>query len=125
MKEISQNFERHEAGPGIGLLKGLGVKIEGGKFGCDNPEDVSMKITERTKFIRTPTIDNPLLEHFKARKNLIEIVEAVTRTWSITKAGKTVEQNQLEEVVKIAEITPELLQSDGWKNAEFRPYDVS
>ena len=125
MKEISQNFERHEAGPGIGLLKGLGVKIEGGKFACDNPEDVSIKITERTEFIRSPTIDNPLLEHFKARKNLIEIVEAVTRTWSITKAGKTVEQNQLEEVVKIAEITPELLQSDGWKNAEFRPYDVS
>ena len=88
MKEISQNFERHEAGPGIGLLKGLGVKIEGGKFGCDNPDDVSIKITERTKFIRSPTIDNPLLEHFKARKNLIEIVEAVTEHGRLQKQVK-------------------------------------
>ena len=88
MKEISQNFERHEAGPGIGLLKGLGVKIDGGKFACESPESVSKEIAERTEFIKSPTIDSPLLEHFKGRKNLIEIVESVTRTWSITKAGK-------------------------------------
>ena len=44
MKEISQNFERHEAGPGIGLLKGLGVQIDGGKFVFDNPEVISKKI---------------------------------------------------------------------------------
>ena len=32
--------------------------------------------------------------------------------------------SELEEVTRIAEITPELLQSDG-RDAEFRPYDVS
>ena len=70
-------------------------------------------------------MDNPLLDHFKGRKNLIEIVEAVTRTWKITSSGMQVPDSQLEEVTKIADITPELLQSDEWKNAEFRPYDVS
>ena len=88
MKEISQNFERHEAGPGIGLLKGLGVKIDGGKFACENPESVSKEIAERTEFIMSPTIDSPLLEHFKGRKNLIEIVESVTELGRLQKQGK-------------------------------------
>jgi len=125
MKDVSSNFERHEAGPGIGLLKGLGVNIEGGKFSCDNAELVTKKIAERTDFIMSPSIDSPLIEHFKGRKNLIEIVEAVTRTWKITPEGMAISSDELKEVVQIAEITPELLQGDSWKNAEFRPYDVS
>ena len=125
MKDLSANFQRHEAGPGIGLLKGLGIKLEGGMLSCDNPEEVTKLISARTDFIQSPSIDSPLIEHFKGRKNLIEIVEALTRTWSVTSSGKQIGLDELEEVVKISEITPELLQSDEWKNAEFRPYDVS
>ena len=125
MKDLSSNFERHEAGPGVGLLKGLGVSLNGGKFSCDNPEEVSKTISERTSFIQSPSIENPLIEHFKGRKNLIEIVEVVSREWRITSNGMQIPSEELEEVVKIAEITPELLQGDDWKNAEFRPYDVS
>ena len=125
MKDLSSRFERHEAGPGIGLLKGLGVSIQGGKFATDNPTSVSNKIAERTEYIQSPSIDHELFEHFKGRKNLVEVVELVSRTWTVTKAGSSVSPEDLEEVVKIAEITPELLQSDDWKEAEFRPYDVS
>ncbi len=125
MKELSSRFERHEAGPGIGLLKGLGVSIQGGKFATDNPTSVSNKIAERTEYIQSPSIDHELFEHFKGRKNLVEVVELVSRTWTVTKAGSSVSPEDLEEVVKIAEITPELLQSDDWKEAQFRPYDVS
>ena len=125
MKDISSNFERHEAGPGIGLLKGLGVSIEGGRFSCDNAELVTKQIAERTDFIMSPSIESPLIEHFKGRKNLIEIVEAVTRTWKITPKGMAISSDDLKEVIQIAEITPELLQGDSWKGAEFRPYDVS
>ena len=87
MKDLSANFERHEAGPGIGLLKSLGVKLEAGKFSCENPEHVSKQIAEREAFIQSPSIESPLIDHFKGRKNLIEIVEAVTRTWKITSSG--------------------------------------
>ena len=125
MKDLSSHFERHEAGPGIGLLKGLGVSIQGGKFATDNPSSVSNRIAERTEYIQSPSIDHDLFEHFKGRKNLIEVVELVSRTWTVTKAGSSVPSGDLEEVIKIAEITPELLQSDGWKEAQFRPYDVS
>jgi len=125
MKDLSANFERHEAGPGVGLLKRLGVSLEGGSFAYDDPKEITKAISERTDFINSPSIESPLLEHFKGRKNLIEVVEMVTRTWKITSDGKSIASSELEEVVKIAEITPELLQSEDWKNAEFRPYDVS
>ena len=125
MKDLSANFERHEAGPGVGLLKRLGVSLEGGSFAYDDPKEITKAISERTDFINSPSIESPLLEHFKGRKNLIEVVEMVTRTWKITSDGKSIASSELEEVVKIAEITPELLQSEDWKNAKFRPYDVS
>ena len=125
MKDLSAHFEKHEAGPGIGLLKGLGVTIQGGKFTTENPSSVSSKIAERTEYIRSPSIDHELFEHFKGRKKLIEVVELVSRTWTVTKNGNSITSEDLEEVVKIAEITPELLQSDEWKDAQFRPYDVS
>ena len=125
MKDLSANFERHEAGPGVGLLKRLGVSLEGGSFAYDDPVEITKAISKRTDFINSPSIESPLLEHFKGRKNLIEVVEMVTRTWKITSDGKSIASSELEEVVKIAEITPELLQSEDWKNAEFRPYDVS
>ena len=125
MKDLSSQFERHEAGPGVGLLKGLGVSIQGGKFTTDNPTSVSDKIAERTEYIQSPSIDHELFEHFKGRKNLVEVVELVSRTWTVTKKGSSVSPEDLDEVIKIAEITPELLQSDDWKEAQFRPYDVS
>ena len=125
MKSLSTNFERHEAGPGVGLLKGLGVSLESGSFRYENPAEITKEIALRTAFIQSPSIKNPLVEHFRGRKNLIEIVEMVARTWSLTSAGKAVNEKELQEVTKISEITPELLQSEDWKNAEFRPYDVS
>ena len=125
MKDLSSRFERHEAGPGVGLLKGLGVTIQGGKFVSDDRDSVSKAIEERTAFIHSPSIDDPLFEHFKGRRNLIEIVEMVSRTWRITDSGNNIPADDLQESISIAEITPELLQSDEWRNAQFRPYDVS
>ena len=125
MKDLSNAFERHEAGPGVGLLKGLGVNIDGGKFVCENPENISNAIEERTTFIQTLQGTEEIIEHFKGRKGLIESVVVVNRNWSITKSGTAIEDSKLNEVVQIAEITPEILQGEAWKDAEFRPYDVA
>ncbi len=125
MQELSNAFERHEAGPGVGLLKGLGVSLDGGKFVWENPEKISNSIEERTKFIQSLEGTEEIIEHFKGRKGLIESVVVVNRNWSITKAGTAIEDSKLNEVVQIAEITPEILQGEDWKDAEFRPYDVA
>ena len=82
-------------------------------------------LKEREDFIANPSLESDLFEHFKGRKNLIEVVEVVSRTWKVTKQGMEISDADLEEVTHIAEITPELLQSDAWRDAEFRPYDVS
>jgi phenylalanyl-tRNA synthetase alpha chain len=101
------------------------VSLEGGVFTCEDPQGVQTEIDSRTAFLNSPSPDDPLYAHFKGRKNLIEDVGMITRTWAITTSGSAIAPDELKEVVKIAEITPELLQGDEWRDAEFRPYDVS
>ena len=67
MKDLAQNFEKNEAGPGVGLLKGLGVSLQGGSFSYSNPEQVNLLIKEREDFIANPSLENDLFEHFKGR----------------------------------------------------------
>ena len=69
--------------------------------------------------------DQNLVEHFKNRRNFIEVLESKLRTWKINQAGINVPAESLIEVEMINEITPELLQSDDWKNSQFKPFDVT
>tara|TARA_B100000767_G_scaffold271889_1_gene298460 strand:- start:929 stop:2413 length:1485 start_codon:yes stop_codon:yes gene_type:complete len=130
MADLQSQFERHEAGPGVGLLKRLGVQLEGGVFVAANPSAVDTGIEARTAFIESlpaavEALDMNLLEHFKSRRGLIESVISTTRTWCITPQGQSVESAALVEKQSISEITTELLQSDAWKDADYRPFDVT
>ena len=130
MAALQSEFERHEAGPGVGLLKRLGVQLEAGVFVTSNPSAVDAGIEARTAFIQSlpaasDSLDVELMEHFKSRRGLIESVISTTRTWSITKKGESIDDETLVEKQSISEITTELLQSDAWKEADFRPFDVT
>ena len=48
---FNAGFERYEAGPGIGLLKTLGVRIEDGIFTFENEDEITEKITIRVNLI--------------------------------------------------------------------------
>lgn len=130
MANLQSEFERHEAGPGVGLMKRLGVQMSNGTFTTENPEQVASNIEQRTAFIQSlpqpeHSLDSDMLEHFKSRRGLIESVVSTTRTWTLTAAGKSVASEALVEKQFITEITTELLQSDDWKEAEYRPFDVT
>jgi len=130
MADLQSEFERHEAGAGVGLLKRLGVQLEGGVFIAPNPSGVTADIEARTAFIQSlpapsESLDATLMEHFKSRRGLIESVISTTRTWKITSQGLAVEAEALVEKQSISEITTELLQSDAWKDADYRPFDVT
>ena len=130
MGALQQAFERHEAGPGVGLLKQLGVSIEGGALQFSNAEEITAKIDARTAFLgalpaEVSDVDADMLHHFSARKNLIQIVEKTERRWALTPQGQQVSPDELQETNVIAELTPELLQGEDWKNAEYRAFDVS
>ena len=130
---FAAGFERHEAGPGIGLLKSLGVKIDAGSFVFDDTSKLSDIIAKRSAFIEslssTPAskedLDSELISHFSGRKNLISIEETTIRTWTLTKKGSQMDALELGEIEQIGQLTPEILQGDSWKQAEFKPFDVN
>ena len=130
---LDSNFDRHETGPGVGILKGLGVTIEKGIFNLGNESDISSIIKNRTSFLNklsknnydSSSLDDELIRHFSSRKGLINIEESITRSWTLTKSGKAIITSDIEEIELIGEITPELLQSENWKDAKFKPFDVN
>ena len=129
---LSSGFDRSETGPGIGVLKGLGVSIVSGSFVAGDEDEVSESIRRRTEFIHSlepgyldsSKLDSELVEHFSSRGGLIEMEESVTRTWKLTDSGSKVEEDSLSETQLIGELTPEILQTESWVGAEFKPFDV-
>ena len=125
MAALSDAFSRSESGPGIGLLKGLGVSIEQGILIAADPEAVDAAIEERTAFITSLEGSAEMVSHFTNRRGLIEEVLTTTRTWQVNKSGMAIATDDLTERKIVSEITPELLQNDEWKEMEFKPFDVS
>ena len=134
MNELfSAGFERHEAGPGIGLLKSLGVSIEKGIFTFNNGQEITERISERIDFIESlseqklnyENLDGELVKHFSGRKNLINIEEITVREWKLTEKGINLPDKELDEIELIGEITPEFLQTDGWENARYKEFDIN
>jgi phenylalanyl-tRNA synthetase alpha chain len=126
-------FERYEAGPGVGLLKSLGVSIDAGIFVSENEKEIMNQIEERSNFINqlsnnkinSNELDKEMIKHFAGRKDLINIEESVIRVWKLTQSGIEIEDSKLEEIELIGEITPDFLQKDGWKNAQYKEFDVN
>tara|TARA_B100001142_G_scaffold318351_1_gene360408 strand:- start:323 stop:1771 length:1449 start_codon:yes stop_codon:yes gene_type:complete len=130
MQKLQASFERNEAGPGVGLLKKLDVQLNDGVFGCEDPAKVKTELQSRTMFLASLPADEEdlserLLKHFNGRKGLIETTEIRLRSWSLTEQGAQTSSSDLTEKKQIAEITPELLQSGEWKDADIRAFDVT
>lgn len=130
---LSADFTRKETGPGIGLLKGLGIEIIEGKFSYDNAEEISELIQQREDFIKLlansrvkiSDLDKNLVDHFSSRRGLINSEEVKSRSWKLTKKGIEVDASKFQETNLIGELTPEILQKESWKGAQFKPFDVS
>ena len=134
MNELfNAGFERHEVGPGIGLLKSLGVSIEKGIFTFDNGQEITERISDRIDFIESlskekinyESLDGELVKHFSGRKNLINIEEITVREWKLTEKGINLPDKELDEIELIGEITTEFLQTDGWENARYKEFDIN
>ena len=100
MAQFQTNFERSEAGPGIGLMKKLGMSTNNGQLSFEHEQSVLDTISDRKLFLSQLPMpidecDGDLLEHFKQRKQYIEIVESIHRTWNISSEGSRIEMNEL------------------------------
>ncbi|MDP6900004.1 MAG: hypothetical protein QGF94_04125 [Candidatus Thalassarchaeaceae archaeon] len=124
---------KQETGVGVGLLKGLGCELAQGSFVLpDSIDAVEVTLVSRTSFIEQcvkgvseDDLDGELLTHFRKRKGLIEAVDSTVRTWTLTDSGRKIPDSILEERLQVVEITPELLQGEDWRTADFKSYDVN
>ena len=122
---------KQEVGIGVGLLKGLGFTLEQGAFVMPS-EDMGVMLVARKSFIEQCAdgvdendLDADLLAHFKKRKGLIESTDATARTWRLSPAGSRISETDLEERLQVVQITPDLLQGEEWRHADFKSYDVN
>ena len=128
----SAGFKKSETGPGIGLLKGLGVEIDSGKLVCSDEASISDEISRRSDFLSSlssqpadvSSLDETMVKHFSSRGGLLEFEDSVTRTWRLTKEASSIDESSLSEIQMIGEITPEMLQTESWKDGRFKPFDV-
>mgnify|MGYP005726255043 FL=1 len=129
---MSSDFDRAETGPGIGILKGLGIEIESGSFIISDESKISQEIDRRSEFIlslsesavESSNLDSEMLSHFSSRSGLLIFEDVTIRTWKLTKSGSSFDPSSLEETKLIGEVTPEMLQTESWIGAEFKPFDV-
>ena len=49
----------------------------------------------------------------------------MSRSWSLTEAGASMDESGLQEVELVGDVTPELLQGELWRDAKFNPFDVN
>ena len=133
IKELnSAGFKKSETGPGIGLLKGLGVDIDSGKLVFSDERGISDEISRRSDFLSSlssqpadvSSLDENMVKHFSSRRGLLEFEDSVTRTWRLTKEASSIDDSSLSEIQMIGEITPEMLQTESWKDGQFKPFDV-
>jgi len=129
---MSSRFDRSETGPGIGIMKGMGMEIDSGILVFQNEEEISKEIDRRADFIQSlsngpmesTSVDEEMISHFSSRTGLLEFEENTSRTWKLTKAGASIDQSALTESRMIGELTPEMLQTESWVGGEFKPFDV-
>ena len=131
--QASESASKQEAGISVGLLKDVGVPLVNGSFSVPgNTAAIEATIEMRTEFISAleagsiaeADLDGGLLDHFRGRKGLVDSEERVERTWRLTARGIAIDDEELEEILHVAEITPDLLQGEEWRTADFKPYDV-
>ena len=132
MAAISEDFDKTEAGAGVGILRSMGVRIVGGRLEAPDMQGALSEAERRTAFIMALSdspipaneLDERLTSHFAKRRGLIELERSVSRSWSATEKGLSLGAEELIEIDQINEITPDLLQGDAWRTKEFKPFDI-
>ena len=139
MKELQASgiVEKHEAGIGVGLMKDLGISLEKGSFVIPEASGaIEATLEMRRDFlakiakggeqgIPDSSLEETMITSFSKRKGLIVSSERVTRRWRLSEEGAKVSPSELSEKLVVADITPELLQGEDWREADYKPYDVT
>jgi len=69
-------------------------------------------------------LDAHALSMLLTRKGLLKVRERYVRTLSLTQKGERLAASGIKVGEEITQLTPDILQSGRWKDAEIRPYDI-
>ncbi|MDI6887103.1 MAG: phenylalanine--tRNA ligase subunit alpha [Candidatus Thermoplasmatota archaeon] len=134
LKVIFESLGKDKARIGIGYLKELGAQVIGNKLRIE-PNIFNLvreTISEREKFIKELSgkekeekeLEPKILEHFKARKNILKKRIKVLREARLTVHGKKlVDKISVEEV--ITQLTPQLIRTGEWQKRILAKYDIN
>ncbi|MFX1445304.1 MAG: phenylalanine--tRNA ligase subunit alpha, partial [Promethearchaeota archaeon] len=59
------------------------------------------------------------------KRKFIKKIKKTQRIISLTEKGKVIKPNEMEELMQISKITPEMLSSGTWKDYNLKPFDVT
>jgi len=102
----------------------LHLSDEGRTFQSVEMPDEALLTKLGDKDLLEEEMDKAALELLKARKGVLQEKLIVSRILCLNKLGKEIVSLGLELVDEVAQLTPELLQTDKWKSVNFRKYDV-
>lgn len=69
-------------------------------------------------------LDRHVIDKLKSRKELLKEEQRVSRTARLTEEGKKIVDRGIVLKPQISQLTPEIIRTGAWKEAEIRPYDV-
>ena len=69
-------------------------------------------------------MDKYTVNKLLSRKEILDEEQKVFRTVKLTEEGQKIVDKGLEVRPEIAQLTPEIIKTEGWKEARIRPYDV-
>ncbi len=91
------------------------------KSGAD--EDIIKQLADED--LLENEMDGIALKNLKGRKDILKENEVVKRTISLTEKGRSELEKGIELGKDVAQLTPKMLQTEEWKKADFRRYDIS
>ncbi len=69
-------------------------------------------------------LDEYAVKKLKSRKELLDEEQRISRTVILTDEGKKVVDKGIELKPQISQLTPDIIRTGAWKEAEIRPYDI-
>jgi phenylalanyl-tRNA synthetase alpha chain len=131
-KQTKLNPNEFTAALGTLKKKALIKLINGNIMLEGNKEDLTKETLEE-RFIHTlpknlkelQPEEQFALEKLKSRKNIIDIQDKKTISFTLTELGKQLTEKPIQTTEMIETITPNLIKTGQWKGKKFRRYDIT
>ncbi|MGC9122657.1 MAG: phenylalanine--tRNA ligase subunit alpha [Thermoplasmata archaeon] len=124
VESLKEKIGKINVNVGIAQLNNRGIKIENGKILVEDLERAEKIVSNNENMLKNyNNLDENSLS-FLLKRNLVKRKDSILREAELTEIGKNIKDEDLVLIEEITQITPEHIQKEIWKNANFKKYDV-